>query len=54
MKQNLGALYDSVVMLQGEKLDPTQLILDLEYALGDRYCLDLERLAIALVSDIFI
>jgi len=36
VRQNLGALYDNVVVLKGEQLDPTKLILDLEYALGDR------------------
>ena len=44
MRQNLGALYDNVVVLKGEQLDPTKLILDLEYALGDRSVLEEEKI----------
>ena len=32
-----SALYDSVLCFKGKLVDPTQLLLNLDYAFGDRY-----------------
>lgn len=37
VKNNIGALFDTLVIFQGSDIDPCKLILNLEYGLVDRY-----------------
>ena len=39
VKNNVGALFDTLIIFEGGEIDPCKLILNLEYGLADRYFL---------------